>query len=114
MSMESGSTPTELFCARFDASTDVVHELSSGTLVESHSLRPLSWLIALCVQSHTACFIDSTAVRHAIGRALTLSLSWEMNLSMGLTECFHAGNLVHVQKAGVFGQRGGLCAGYAG
>jgi hypothetical protein len=29
-------------------------------------------------------------------------LSWEIDLSLGPTECFHVGDLVHVQKAGVF------------
>jgi hypothetical protein len=28
--------------------------------------------------------------------------SWEIDLSVGPTECFHVGNLVHVWKAGVF------------
>jgi hypothetical protein len=28
--------------------------------------------------------------------------SWEIDLSMGPTECFHVGDLVHVHKAGVF------------
>jgi hypothetical protein len=35
---------------------------------------------------------------------------WEINLGLGPTECFHVGDLVHVQKAGVFAGGEAVCA----
>jgi hypothetical protein len=34
----------------------------------------------------------------------------EINLSMGLMECFHMGNLIYIQQAGVFASREVVCA----